>query len=154
MTPTIVATDMGTEHQCLALIERIRWPEGACCPNPDRRDRPCPSSRISRFEVKATSRRIRRAGGEIEIVIVPARRLYQCLECGYQFSATSGTLFHNTHLPLQKWFFAIALMINGDDRVNARQMKRDLNVSYKTAWYLCHRIREAMDDPLRIFEER
>jgi transposase-like protein len=72
--------------------------------------------------------------------------LYQCLECKAQFSATSGTLFNDSHLPLVKWFLAVALMCNAKKGISAKQMQRDLHVSYKTAWYLCHRIRKAMEE--------
>jgi hypothetical protein len=64
------------------------------------------------------------------------------------FSATTGTLFHDSHLPLQKWFMAITLMVEAKKGLSAKQMQRHLGVSYKTAWYLCHRIRQAMqEDP-------
>jgi len=56
----------------------------------------------------------------------------------------TGTIFHDTHLPLPKWFVAIYLMVESKKGISANQMKRTLNVSYKTAWYLCHRIRNAM----------
>ena len=66
---------------------------------------------------------------------------------------TSGTMLHDTHLPLQKWFLAVYLMIESKKGISALQLKRTLNVAYRTAWYLCHRIRAAMEDaypmPLR-----
>jgi transposase-like protein len=73
--------------------------------------------------------------------------LFECANCGLHFSATTGTLFHDSHLPLQKWFAAIALMCEGKKGISASQMKRHLGVTYKTAWYLCHRIRKAMSEP-------
>jgi transposase-like protein len=76
----------------------------------------------------------------------PDRFLYQCLKCRYQFAATTGTIFSDTHLPLSKWVLAVALMCNAEKGVSAKQMERDMGVSYKTAWYLNHRIREAMAD--------
>ena len=67
--------------------------------------------------------------------------------CGYQFSVTSGTIFHDSHLPLPKWFAAIYLMIESKKGISANQMKRTLDIgSYRTAWYLCHRIRAAMNE--------
>jgi len=54
-------------------------------------------------------------------------------------------MFSDSHLPLQKWFLAIALMISAEKGVSALQLKRELEVGYQTAWYLCHRIREAME---------
>jgi transposase-like protein len=75
-------------------------------------------------------------------------RLFERAECKLHFSATTGTLFHDSHLPLQKWFMAITLMVEAKKGLSAKQMQRHLGVSYKTAWYLCHRIRQAMqEDP-------
>jgi transposase-like protein len=135
-----IASHLETEDKCLAFLERMRWPMGVQCIL-------CESGRTAKFQVKETSRKVKRSSGAVETVAVPARRLYQCLECGHQFAATTGTLFHDTHLPLPKWFFAIALMINAKQGLSARQMQRHLNVTYKTAWYLCHRIRESIDKP-------
>ena len=59
---------------------------------------------------------------------------------------TSGTIFHDTHLPLRKWFTAIYLTVESKKGVSANQIKRTIGVSYKTAWYLCHRIRAAMTE--------
>jgi transposase-like protein len=72
------------------------------------------------------------------------RRMFDCDGCRYQFSVTAGTLFHDSHLPLPKWFLAIFLMCESKKGTSANQLKRMLKVSYKTAWYLCHRIRAAM----------
>ena len=77
---------------------------------------------------------------------MPTRKQYDCITCGYQFSVTSGTIFHDTHLPLQKWFLAIYLIVESRKGVSANQMKRILGVSYKTAGYLCHRIRAPMTE--------
>jgi transposase-like protein len=72
------------------------------------------------------------------------RPQYDCNACRYQFSVTSGTIFHDTHLPLSKWFLAIYLMTESKKGMSALQIKRTLCVAYETAWYLCHRIRAAM----------
>ena len=68
----------------------------------------------------------------------------ECRGCGYQFTVTAGTIMNDSHLPLRKWFLAIYLMCDSKKGMSANQLKRTLGVSYKTAWYLCHRIREAM----------
>jgi hypothetical protein len=73
-------------------------------------------------------------------------RIYQCLACGKQFSATSGTIFNDSHLPLTKWFMAIALICEAKKGMSAKQLERHLGVAYRTAWYMAHRIREAMQD--------
>src|SRR6185295_16178165 len=86
-----------------------------------------------------------RANGKRETVVVPERRLYGCKACGSQFTVTTGTLFHDTHLPLRKWFYAIGLSLNSPQMPSVRRLQRELAVSYKTAWYLLHRIRGAIE---------
>ena len=73
-------------------------------------------------------------------------RLFECAECELHFSATTGTLFHDSHLPLHKWFMAMAIMTEAKKGVSANQIKRHIGTTYKTAWYLCHRIRKAMQE--------
>ncbi|MFZ0312700.1 MAG: IS1595 family transposase, partial [Candidatus Korobacteraceae bacterium] len=64
--------------------------------------------------------------------------------CRYQFSVTADTQFHDTHLPLFKWFLATFLICQSRKGMSANQLKRMLRINYRTAWYLCHRIRDAM----------
>jgi transposase-like protein len=78
---------------------------------------------------------------------LPKRDLFQCSDCRYQFSVTTGTIMHDTHLPLQKWLMGIYLIVEGKKGISARQLGRSLNVAYKTAWYLSHRIRESLKTP-------
>ena len=106
----------GSEEKCRAFMEALRWPKGVYCPK-------C---------------------GEKKINSIPSRHQHECASCGYQFSATAGTIFHDTHLPLWKWFLAVYIMCESKKGISALQLKRMIGVSYKTAWYLCHRIREAM----------
>jgi transposase-like protein len=108
--------DFGSEEKCRRYIERLRWPGGIACPE-------CGSEKISR---------------------IAARNQFDCDNCRYQFSATAGTIFHDTHLPLWKWFLATYLLCESRKGMSANQLKRMLKVTYKTAWYLCHRIRHAM----------
>jgi len=115
-----------TEDKCLDYLEALRWPSGVCCVE-------CGSVKVSRItrETKGKNKRT---------------RIYQCLEkeCGHQFSATAGTIFHDSHLPLQTWFMAIAIICEAKKSVSACQMQRHLGLgSYRTAWHLCHRIRAA-----------
>ncbi len=107
-----------TDAECRAYLEQLRWPDGVTCPR-------CESKQVSRIK---------------------ARKVFDCDKCRYQFSATAGTLFHDSHLPLPKWFLAIFLVTESRKGMSALQLKRLLKVSYKTAWYLCHRIRAAMAD--------
>ena len=89
------------------------------------------------------------ACGCLDIYDLTTRRRFKCAACHHQFSVTSGTIMHDSHLPLRKWFIAIFLMVQSKKGMSALQLKRTLGVAYKTAWYLCHRIREAMgNDPL------
>ena len=108
------------DDKCKKLLEELRWPTGVCCIR-------CGDTGVSRIKGRAQ---------------------FDCLGCGYQFSATAGTIMHDSHLPLRKWFAAIYLLCESRKGMSANQLKRTLGVSYKTAWYLCHRIREAMgNDP-------
>src|SRR3954463_3681942 len=72
------------------------------------------------------------------------RPLWKCKACGKQFSVTSGTIFHSRKLPFRDYLMAIALFMNGVKGVSALQLGRDLDVSYKTAYVLAHKLREAM----------
>jgi transposase-like protein len=108
----------GSEDKCHAYLEDLRWPDGVRCPR-------CDSAKISR---------------------IVKRRQFDCDGCRYQFSVRVGTIFHDSKLPLWKWFLAVYMMGESKKSVSANQLKRMLGVSYKTAWYLCHRIRAAMKD--------
>lgn len=110
--------DFDTEGECRTYMEELRWPDGIECPR-------CGGKTISRIK---------------------ARDQFDCDSCRYQFSVMSGTIFHDSHLPLPKWFIATFLLCESRKGMSANQMKRILGVSYKTAWYLCHRIRAAMKD--------
>ena len=111
-------SDFDTDKECRDRLEHLRWPDGIQCPR-------CDSNKISR---------------------ILKRRQFDCDSCRHHFSATAGTIFHDSHLPLPKWFIAIYLMTESKKGISANQMKRTIGVSYKTAWYICHRIREAMKD--------
>src|SRR6266850_5659077 len=122
MTPAVDLPELierfGSEDKCHAYLEELRWPKGVECPR-------CRSKKISRIK---------------------ARRQFDCDGCRYQFSVRVGTLFHDSKLPLWKWFLAVYMMCEAKKGVSANQLKRTLGVSYKTAWYLCHRIRKAMQE--------
>ena len=121
------------------FIESMRWPDGVAC-------LACESKRVTKYQKQAgTRKRVNATTGEAELKPVPSRILYVCLDCGDQFSATEGTIFNDTHLYLEKWFMAVALMVNAKKGLSALQLKRDIKVAYKTAWYLNHRIRKAME---------
>ncbi len=113
--------DFDTEIECRTYLEELRWPKGIRCPR-------CSGETISRIK---------------------ARDQFDCDSCRYQFSVMSGTIFHDSHLPLPKWFVATYLICESRKGMSANQIKRVLSVSYKTAWYLCHRIRAAMVEAQR-----
>jgi ISXO2-like transposase domain/Transposase zinc-ribbon domain len=119
-----------TNDKCLDYLEAMRWPSGVCCIA-------CGSLSVSRITREAKSKNKR-------------TRIYQCLEkeCKHQFSPTAGTIFHDSHLPLEKWFMAIALILEGKKGVSALQICRNLGIdgekNYRPVWHLCHRIRQAM----------
>ena len=107
------------DEKCREYLEGLRWPDA----------RPgCPRC------------------GHASVAELKAYDKWECNSCRYQFTVTAGTIFHDTHLPLRKWFLAVYLLVESKKGMSALQLKRTLNVSYKTAWYLCHRIREAMGD--------
>jgi transposase-like protein len=125
-----VSEKFSTDDDCLAYLEAMRWPDGVRCPV-------CGCERISKITRKAGSKNKR-------------TRIYQCLEatCKQQFSATGGTIFNDSHLPLHKWFMALALVLDAKKGMSARQIQKHLGIgSYRTAWYMAHRIRKAMDVP-------
>lgn len=82
--------------------------------------------------------------GSVAVYTYAARRIFKCKACCRQFSVTSGTIFASHKLPLRDYLAAIALFVNGAKGVSMLQMSRDLNVQYKTAFVLCHKLREAM----------
>jgi transposase-like protein len=108
-----------SEERCRAYLEELRWPDGVRCPR-------CDSDKVSRLH---------------------DRDQYDCDSCRYQFSVTSGTIMHDTHLPLWKWFLAVYMMVESKKSVSANQLRRSLHVAPKTAWHLCHRIRSALQTP-------
>ena len=111
---------IASERRAIALIERRAWPDGPVCPH-------CGAS----GRVYALSGRSTRPG------------LRKCGECRRQFTVRVGTFFEGSHLPLHKWLLAIFMMCSSPAGVSARQLQNSLQVSYKTAWLMCERIRQA-----------
>ncbi len=136
----------GTEEQCIEYLKAARWADGVVkCLD-------CGSANVSEFITNETTReRFSKRKGQVVEVRVPARHLFQCKDCKYQFSATTGTIFDKSHIPLSKWFQATALIVNAKKSLSAMQMERDLGVTYRTAWFLNHRIREAMQSEGGVF---
>jgi len=120
-----LAKEFPTEEHALAYWIKTRWPKGVRC-------LACDHDKCYLIETKGKTGKV--------------ARLFECAECGLHFSATTNTLFHDSHLPLQKWFMAIALMVEAKKGISAKQVQRHIGCTYKTAWYLCHRIRQAMQE--------
>jgi transposase-like protein len=118
MTLVDVINLFDTDEKCREILVRLRWPGGAEC---------------LRCKMPA-------------VELATAKQLFYCKGCDYQFTVTASTIFNDSHLPLQKWFIATLLLCEARKGMSANQIKRTLGVSYKTAWYLCHRIRAAMKE--------
>jgi transposase-like protein len=118
--PTLceVLRTFGSDESCREYLEALRWPDRVTCPR-------CQSLKISR---------------------VYDRKVFDCDSCRYQFSVLAGTIFQDTKLPLATWFATTYLMCESRKGVSANQIKRMIGGSYKTSWYLCHRIRAAMKE--------
>jgi transposase-like protein len=116
MTLPEVNSLYSTDERCRELLVKLRWPLGVECLR-------CKSKKI---------------------YDLPTQKKFECGECGYQFSVLTQTIFNDTHLPLETWFMAVLLLVEARKGISANQIKRTLGISYKTAWYLCHRIRKAM----------
>jgi transposase-like protein len=111
------------ENKAREALEAIRWPDGPVCPHCGC----CDPERIAEGQGKA-----HRAG------------LFYCADCNGQFTVTVGTVMERSKIPLSKWLLAMHLMGASKKGISALQLQRMLGVTYKTAWFLCHRIREAM----------
>ena len=121
-----LAQQYSDEDSARALLESLRWPDGAACPH-------CGSIKVYRLEPKATSKRPGRKG------------LWKCGDCRKQFTVTVGTIFEGSHIKLNKWVMAIYIMCASKKGVSALQLQRMLKpLTYKSAWFMCHRIRHAM----------
>ena len=105
-----------TQDDCLNHIEKVRWQGKPVCPY-------CKSTNATPYK---------------------SERRYHCNNCNTSYSVTVGTIFHKTHLDIQKWFLAIALILNAKKGISARQLARDLEVNKSTGWRMGMQIRKAM----------
>ena len=111
--------DAAREH-----LEAVRWPDGPYCPHCGSMDR-----------IKLLGGKSHRPG------------LHKCYDCSGHFTVTVGTLFERSKVPLHKWFQAVFLLCSSKKGMSSHQLHRMLGVTYKTAWFMAHRIREAMREP-------
>lgn len=118
------------EDLARAFLEKNRWPDGAYCPHCGE------AENITQVQAKAKEAKAKTRKG-----------LYQCNSCRQQFSVTVGTVFERSHVPLNKWLLATFLLTSSKKGMSAHQLMRTLGLgSYRTAWFMAHRIREAMKD--------
>jgi transposase len=107
------------ERACLDYLFSVRWPNGGTCAECGKKDCFYP---------------------------ILKRRSYSCSWCGFQVYPTAGTIFHKSTTPLVSWFFAMFLMSTSRNGVAAKELERQLGVTYKTAWRMAHEIRKLMDE--------
>lgn len=105
-----------TEDDCLAHLEKVRWNNKPTCPY-------CKSDNST---------------------LTKTGKRHHCNNCNTTYSVTVGTIFHHTHLDLQKWFLALSLILNAKKGIAARQLARDIEINKNTAWRISMKIREAM----------
>ncbi|HZA02425.1 MAG TPA: IS1595 family transposase, partial [Hyphomicrobiaceae bacterium] len=108
------------EAAAIAKLESVLWPHGPVCP---------------------------RCGNSNKIYDLGKTRpgLKKCSACRSQFTVRVGTIFESSHIPLNKWLLAFYLLCSSKKGMSAHQLHRMLDVSYKSAWFMCHRIRYAME---------
>jgi transposase-like protein len=117
----LTATHFTDADKAREYLETLRWPNGPVCPH-------C-GTVGDHYRLEGSAHR-------------PG--LLKCKDCRQQFSVTVGTVFERSKIPLNKWLLAVHLMCASKKGVSAHQIHRMLGITYKTAWFMCHRIREAM----------
>lgn len=110
-----------TNEEAIGHLEASRWPHGVVCPH-------CGSENVHRM------------GGKTQA------GYFLCNSCRDKFTARTGTVMERSHIPVHKWLLAIHLMSASKKGMSAHQLHRMLGITYKSAWFLAHRIREAMKD--------
>jgi len=110
-----------TRQDCIGHLEKVRWGDNPTCPY-------CGLSTAARHREALRDDR------------------WQCWDCGRSFSVTVGTIFHNTHVDLQRWFLLISLMLSAKKGLSAMQAARDLDIRRPTVWSMMHRVRKALAD--------
>jgi transposase-like protein len=107
-----------TDEACFEYLKQLRWPDGFHCPK-------C---------------------GHSDAYFMAKRKVFQCAKCRHQTSVTAGTIFHRSHTPLRKWFWAIYLVGSDKRGCSAKRLEKMIGVHYATAWLIIHKIRKAMGD--------
>jgi len=110
---------LGVEEGARAYLEAVRWPRGVDCPR-------CSSRRVG---------------------TLAERRKHFCRDCGYQFRVGSGTVLQGSHLAPSKWLLAVQVMLESENGCPASRIQALLGGSYRSSWFIGHRIRAAMSQP-------
>lgn len=123
-----LAQQYSDEDKARELLERLLWPDGPVCPHCKNHK----EKKITKLQPKAGSK--------------TRKGLYACGACRKQFTVTVGTVFEDSHIKISKWLMAIFILCSSKKAVSALQMSRMLNMSYKAAWFMAHRLRYAFGD--------
>ena len=123
----LLAPEFQDENAARSYLERLRWPEGPACPH-------CGGMKAYKITPKKEGTKTRKG-------------LYKCGDCRKQYTVTVGTIFHRSKVPLNKWLLAAYLIASSKKGFAAHQLHRSIDVQYKTAWFMMHRLREAMKAP-------
>jgi transposase-like protein len=123
MEKTLTQIARMTDAEARAYLESLIWPNGPVCPH-------CGSSEVTRLH--GTAHRV---------------GLLKCRDCHEQFTVTVGSVMEDSHIPLQKWILGFHFICSSKKGMSAKQLQRELEFgSYETAWFMSHRIREAMNN--------
>jgi transposase-like protein len=126
-----------SEADAYGLLEQLRWPDGPVCPL-------CGNTKA--YFLKPANGMTRATGPK---KTMSQRRVWKCASCRKQFSVLTGTIFHGTKVPIQTWLMVMVQMCSAKNGISAREVERIHGVTPETAWYMLHRLREAMKrDPL------
>lgn len=125
MTLTEISKKYNTKYKCIKHLEKVRWNGNIVCPH-------CQSSKV-------TPRKARLF-------------FYHCNKCNRDFTVLYGTIFEASKMPLTKWFMLVTIMLNARKGISAKQISRDLTITYKTAWFSAMRVRCAMLDQAYMLE--
>lgn len=124
---TEIVSKYNDEDKARELLESLRWPEGPICPH-------CKSEKAYKLTPKPNSK--------------TRKGVYKCAKCRKQFTVTVNTIFEGSHIKLSKWLMAIHLFCSSKKGISAHQIHRMLGITYKTAWFMVHRIRYATSQPI------
>src|SRR6476469_5784750 len=130
-----LAKGIKTEADAYVYMESLRWPDGPVCPH-------CASRAEHYFLTPKTGTDARktRTGS------MSQRRVWKCKSCRKQFSVITGTVFHGTKVPLHTWIMVVFEMAANKNGIAAREIARKYGVAPRTAWFMTHRLREAMKE--------